>query len=509
MDAEVLIVGAGPTGLVLACELARRGVPHRLIERSSRPAEGSRGKGVQPRSLELLDDLGVARALVAGGRFDMPMLLHGKDGSAPLAAAPPPPPREGAPYASPLLTPQWRVEGLLRDRLLQLGGSIEWGVELLGIEQEDERVIARVRAGDAAERIAARWLVGCDGGHSTVRKTIAAPFVGETLERIRMWVGDLTLEGLDRDHWHLWRGPYGFLALCPLPDADQFQFQAQVAAGETREPSLAAFADLIRERTGRDDIRVCDVGWMSAWRANVRMVERFRTGRVLLAGDAAHVHSPAGAQGMNTGMQDAFNLGWKLAAVHAGADADLIDTYQEERLPVARGVLDLSSALTRTAFSPDRQRDERTSQLDLSYRHRRLSVDVRPAGAAIRAGDRAPDATGLRGPDGVTRRLFDLLRGPQATVLVFGGAPPPALAATLAGAGAAVRCVRIVAAGDDAAGWWADADGAVERLYAAAADAMFVIRPDGYVGLTGSTADHAQLGRYLRRIVGTSSEGAR
>ena len=500
MEAGVLIVGAGATGLVLACELARRGVPHRLLERHDRPSEGSRGKGVQPRSLEVFDDLGIAGELIAGGRFDMPMLLHGEDG--PTVLAPSRPPRDDAPYGSPLLIPQWRVEVLLRDRLMEFGGTIEWGRELSGVEQEDGRVVARVRVSGQDEWIEATWLIGCDGGQSAVRKAVGVPFVGETFERIRMWVGDLTLDGLDREHWHLWRGPYGFMALCPLPGTRQFQFQAQIAADEAREPSIEAFGELIRRRTGRDDIRLLDIDWLSAWRANVRMVERFRTGRVLLAGDAAHVHSPAGAQGMNTGIQDAYNLGWKLAAVQAGVDADLIDTYQEERLPVARGVLDLSSELTRTAFAPDRRRDARTSQLDLGYRGSALSVDAGPASAGIRAGDRAPDAAGLRAPDGTTRRLFDLLNGTHTTMLVFGSELPPRLMAALDRFGEAVRCVRIVAAGTRAAGCWVDADGAARRVYAPVPDALFVIRPDGYVGFTGATKDVVEGVLYLGRIVG-------
>ena len=507
MEVGVLIVGAGPTGLVLACELARRGVPHRLIERSECPAEGSRGKGVQPRSLEVFDDLGIVEELIAGGRFDITMLVHGEDG--PTLLAPLPVFRVGALFTSPLLTPQWRVEAVLRDCLKGLGGCVEWGRELIGVEQADDRVIARVRAEGHDERIEATWLVGCDGGQSAVRKAVGTPFVGETFERIRMWVGDLTLDGLDRDHWHLWRGPEGFLALCPLPGTDQFQFQAQIAAEETREPSLAAFGELIGQRTRRDDIRLHSVGWLSTWRANVRMVERFRTGRVLLAGDAAHVHSPAGAQGMNTGMQDAYNLGWKLGAVRAGADEGLIDTYQEERLPIARGVLDLSSELTRTAFSPDRRRDERTSQLDLGYRGSSLSTDAGAASGTIRAGDRAPDAAGLRGLNGTTRRLFDLLHGTHTTMLVFGSELPPPLMAALDGYGEAVRCVRIVAAGTRATGCWVDADGAARRVYAPVPDALFVIRPDGYVGFAGSTKDVVELGRYLRRIVGIQLEDAR
>lgn len=498
---DILIVGAGPTGLVLANELARRGVDHRIIERSARPFDGSRGKGVQPRSLEIFETIGIADALIANGRFDIPMLLHAKEGTQLLDQSGEA--REGAPYRSTLLTPQWRVEGLLRSRLAELGSEVEWATELTGIDQEPHRVVARVLARGSEDRIEARWLVGCDGGQSTVRKTLGIRFGGKTEEHIRMWVGDLVVDGLDRDHWHLWHGEDGFLALCPLPGTNQFQLQAQIAADERREPSLAAFADLVRQRTGRNDIHLLDAGWLSPWRANVRMAERFRLGRTLLAGDAAHVHSPAGAQGMNTGIQDAYNLAWKLAAVLTGAETCLIDTYQEERLPIARGVLDLSSELTRTAFSPAMRRDRRATQLDLSYRGSSLSTTIGAVSQTIAAGDRAPDATGLRGPDGNNRRLFELMRGPCPTIIIFADAVPEAIRQAIDQTGNGARLLAITAAGTPAPGCWVDDEGTFRRLYAPLPGGLFVVRPDGYVGLTGSIADTAGLDRYLRAVTGT------
>lgn len=506
MRSEVLIVGAGPTGLMLACELARRGIQHRVIERGAGPAAGSRGKGVQPRTLEIFEAIGIANDLIGGGRFGVPLQIHHADGTKVVETLAEP--RDGTSYGSTLLTPQWRVETCLRHRLHELGGRVEWGTAVVDFEDLGDRVSARVRSGDKTETITASWLVGCDGGQSTVRKSLGIPFTGETLDHVRMWVGDVQVEGLDREYWHMWHDEQGFIALCPLKGTPDFQFQAQISPDEARQPSLDAFQEMMQERTARKDIRLTGAGWISSWRANVRMVDRFRVGRVLLAGDAAHVHSPAGAQGMNTGVQDAYNLAWKLAAVVDGGPDSLIDTYEEERLPIAQWVLGISSELTRTAFSPSLRRDERTMQLDLNYRASSLSVEAALAGATIRAGDRAPDATGLLGTHGRIARLFDLMRGTQATVLSFGRHGSELREHLAARYGAGVRVVNVAPADGAEPGDWIDGEGAAGRLYRPVADALFVLRPDGYIGLTGTAADLNDVGRYLDVLLGRALEGA-
>ncbi len=215
-----------------------------------------------------------------------------------------------------MITPQWRVEAALREKLEQLGVRVEFGIELTGISQDGDGVTASL-AGPGPMSIRARWLVGCDGGKSVVRHLTGIAFLGETLETYRMLVGDVHVEGIDRDHWHIWKSAEGFLALCPLPSTDVFQFQASIAPGQECETSLETFQRIVERRTGQSNIRLGEPTWMSLWRANVRMVDRYRQDRVFLAGDSAHVHSPAGGQGMNTGIQDAYNLGWKLAAVPA------------------------------------------------------------------------------------------------------------------------------------------------------------------------------------------------
>ena len=382
METQVLIIGAGPTGLTLALDLARRGVPYRIVDASPAPFAGSRGKGLQPRSMEVFHDLGVIEPVLASGRFHVRMRAYNgrevvrdwdmHEGRHPTA---------DRPYASTMIIPQFRVEQILRDAL---PSPVEYGKPLTTFTQDFSGVTAVV----GGETVRASYLVGCDGGKSFVRKRLGVPFLGETLESHRMLVGDLRVSGLDREYWHGWGGEGFWLGLCPLPGTDLYQFQSS----DSGEPSLELYRQIVRDRTGLDDVVVHDATWMSLYRTNIRMVDRFRDGRVFLAGDAAHVHSPAGAQGMNTGIQDAYNLGWKLAM------ETQLDTYESERKPVAEWLLGLTTEIHMSG-KPFEQRDDETLQLSLSYR----TAD----GPGLRAGDRMPDGVTAEG------RILDLLRGPD------------------------------------------------------------------------------------------------
>jgi len=282
-EIPVLIAGAGPTGLALACDLARRGVQFRIIDKADSTLIGSKVLGERD---------------VHEGRNPTP----------------------STPYASPLIIPQFRVEERLRALLARYEADVELSTKLISLQQDEEGVTATLQYPKGEESVRCRYLVAADGGRSFVRKFLDVPFEGETWKDERMYVGDVRLRGLDREAWHTWPNhPGGVLALCPLPSTDLYQLQAQIPAGEEQEPSLELFQGLVTGRTGGMDIELTDAPWMSLYRANVRMASRFRIGRVFLAGDAAHVHSPAGGQGMNTGIQDAYNLGWKLGRVLDGA----------------------------------------------------------------------------------------------------------------------------------------------------------------------------------------------
>ncbi|HEX7816909.1 FAD-dependent monooxygenase [Dyella sp.] len=495
----VLIVGAGPTGLTLACDLARRQIPFRLIDASPVAFNGSRGKGTQPRSLEVLEDLGALEPVLANGWFHMAIRFYRPDGQVEdIDVHKGRHARPDVPYGSTLMVPQWRVEAGIRDRMQALGGRVEYGVSLVTLGQDQRRVTATLQHTDGrVETVHASYLVGCDGGRSATRKLVGFNFEGQTLESHRMLVGDVSATGLDRQYWHTWRSDQGFLGMCPLPGTDQYQFQASGGLELPATPTLEIFQRIVEERSGRTDIVLSAPTWMSLWRANVRMVDHYRQGRIFLAGDAAHVHSPAGGQGMNTGIQDAYNLAWKLAAVMRGANASLLDTYEEERLPVAQWLLGLSSKLHMQISSTLRvaaRRDEETLQLGINYRHAALAQEQRTTPGQRLAGDRAPDAPGLRDALGAEHRLFDLLRGTHATVLAFGETWKETLDA-IDHHGDALKTLLI------APGYHDDTQGHAASAYGIEKPTLFVIRPDGYIGLVTEQRDSDVIDTYLSRIL--------
>ncbi|NUW43249.1 FAD-dependent monooxygenase [Nonomuraea rhodomycinica] len=359
---NVLIVGSGPTGLTLGIELARRGVAFRIVERSSGPAEGVRGKGLQPRTLEVFDDLGVVDEILAtGGAYPPLRSYRGEQVVWEGRMDEPREPSPDVPYPNLVMQPQWRTERILRDRLAELGGHVEYGAGVTGVEQDAEGVTATLATG---ERVRCSHLVAADGGRSTVRKLLGVGFLGDTHDSDRAVLADVRTRDLDRDHWHLWGDPATkalHVSLCPLPGTDVFQLVAPCTGEDDPRRILAEHAP---------HVTLDEVVWRSEYRVNVRMAERFRIGRVFLAGDAAHVHSPAGGQGLNTGVQDAYNLGWKLAL---GGER-LLDTYEHERMRVAADVLGLSTRLYRDR---EHRRGGETDQLAIGYLDSPLSEGER------------------------------------------------------------------------------------------------------------------------------------
>lgn len=415
---EVLIVGAGAAGLTLAIELARRDIDFRVIDKAPVPFAGSRGKGIQPRSQEIFEDLGLIDRLMAVGGEYADQRLYREDGSheeRALGERTPPTPAE--PYHWALMVPQSLTEQLMRERLLELGYRVEFGRELREFTQHEQDVIAHVGGMDGAETIRARYLIGADGGRSFVRKRLGIDFPGKTLG-VHALVADVELEGLGRDAWHQFNpgDMAAMLSICPLAGTPLFQIQAPIPPEPRPDLSPAGLNRLILERTGRDDIEVRTVSWASNYQMNARLAERYRAGYVFLVGDAAHIHPPTGGQGLNTGVQDAYNLGWKLAAVLRGANAALLDSYEAERLPVAQAMLGLTSRLLDEQKQGEMRRGRETQQLDIGYPDSPLNTSDQGRSRQLRPGDRAPDAP-LRGAAGQVIRLFNLLQGTHWTLL--------------------------------------------------------------------------------------------
>jgi 2-polyprenyl-6-methoxyphenol hydroxylase-like FAD-dependent oxidoreductase len=402
-ETAVLIAGAGPTGLTLALDLARRGIAFRLIETAQTPFAGSRGKGIQPRTLEIFDALGVIDAILAAGAPYPKFRMHcGPFSLRAGSLATFKPPTKSVPYPNLWMVPQARTEAILRERLRALGGQVEFGKALAAFTQDAHRVVATLSTG---EIVRADFLAGCDGGHSMVRKSLGLRLEGETIDEPPMLVADVEIEGLDRRDWHLWPlakgGPIG---LCPLPNTSLFQFTAKA------QTAAAGIEGAVHKATGH---RIQRVAWSSIYQPAARMVNRYRVGRVFLAGDAAHVHPPTGGQGLNTGVQDAYNLGWKFAHVARGGPDSLLDTYEAERLPIAAAVLGLSKRLLKTRSI---RRGDATNQLALHYRTSPLSSGA--ACGSLHPGDRMPDA---RLDDGT--RLFDHLRSGRAIEILTPAGP--------------------------------------------------------------------------------------
>ncbi|MFJ8634337.1 FAD-dependent oxidoreductase [Streptomyces sp. NPDC093568] len=468
MSTEVLIVGAGPTGLALGIDLARRGVDALVVERAEELFPGSRGKGIQPRTMEVFDDLGVLDAIhAAGGSYPVGMIWQDGRRVGEHQMFDPAESTEDSPYEAPWMVPQWRTQRILFARLEELGGKVACGLEAVGIEQDEDGVTVRLNAGSATPpaEVRARYVVAADGGRSAVRRALGIGMTGETVDPNPTLVADVRITGLDRDNWHIFppRGEGdGFLAICPLAGTEDFQVAAQLTDGSAVDLSLEGVRKVVAARSHLAPEDVTEVRWASDFRPRAALADRFRAGRVFLAGDAAHVHSPAGGQGLNTSVQDAYNLGWKLGAVlRDGVDEALLETYEEERRPVAADMLGLSTSVHRGEV----RRGKATRQLGLGYRESSLTAETRRAPGAVRAGDRAPDGT-LGGV-----RLFDAFRGPHWTLLAV-GVQAPELPASVA-------VVR----------------GAAQASYGTG---LFLVRPDGYVGWAGDTA--AGLPRYLARV---------
>jgi 2-polyprenyl-6-methoxyphenol hydroxylase-like FAD-dependent oxidoreductase len=516
VNSTVLVVGAGPTGLTLAIELARRGIDVEIIDASAVLHGDTRALGVQSRTLELFDKIEVADAAVDRGLpvaafsvfSENKQIVHldmsGLD----------------TPYPFTLMLPQHETESLLAARLADFGVKVQRRVELSSLSQHANGVQATLRHADGAvEPLEVGWLVGCDGARSTVRSQLGVPFTGTAFEE-NFAVADLRMDwSLPHDQFYAFLNRGSFVAYFPMPSG---AYRTAVGYPKHRAPQgEVTFAELERavEKCSPRGARVTEVQQTARFRINQRKVKRHSVGRVFLAGDAAHVHSVVGAQGMNTGIQDAFNLGWKLAAVVQNhAHPELLDSYHTERAPVVSRLVKGTRIFTHLVLlgnpvataarrgiaprimsraGPQNTLAKALSEIDISYRRPSLIHK----GDRLAVGDRAPNARVTNCATGAVVTLFDVFDNERHTLMIVG--PGQQVTAAAADYSDHVRILRVVrdddssSAGCDSA--FVDTDGQVGANYQIPSGGYVLIRPDGYIAALGSLGETNDLGTYLRQ----------
>ncbi|MBZ9739644.1 MULTISPECIES: FAD-dependent monooxygenase [unclassified Mesorhizobium] len=433
----VLIVGAGPTGLALALSLAKAGVALRVVDSRRVPATTSRAIGIQARTLELLDLFGLANAFVSRGlQARAGNIYAGRRQLVHLDLSP-----LSSRFPFILLLEQTETERLMTEALAGLGVHVERGVELMSFDQDAEGVTAYLCEPSGTPQAARfAYMIGCDGAHSITRHGLGLGFTGRTLQQ-NFVLADLDVDwALSDDEFHIFTSPEGLMAIFPMRHGHRLIAEVPAPSRDSAsDPTLAQLRELAGQRVATA-ISVANVRWSSFFRLNSRLATRLQTGRIFLAGDSAHIHSPAGAQGMNTGIQDALNLGWKLALVLAGqAPTDLLKTYESERYAVERAVLRNTEVLTRIVslrapilrFARDlvapriarmdfvqTAARETISEIAVSYRRRGLHAKIRDANGLV-AGDRLPDLAIEVDGNGPARRLYSELDPTRFTLLVL------------------------------------------------------------------------------------------
>lgn len=560
---SVLIVGAGPTGLMAACELARREIEFKIIDKAAKPAVESRALGVHARTLELLDDLGIADGMIAEGIPVKQFQVYDADEPfirIDLSTL-------DTPFPFVLILPQSATESHLRKYLLRHDKSVEQSTELIDLQSTEHGATVKLRRPDGQEKEEFYdWVIGCDGAHSAVRHALGLPFEGGTYSE-HFVLADVQIEfppqwqqspmtaytGKDRllAVFQINEKLYRLIGIMP-PDTVLTNPQA---------PSLEEMQKLVD--VYRPGFKIHSPVWLAAFKVNYRHVNTYRKARVFLAGDAAHIHSPAGGQGMNTGMQDAVNLVWKLGLVlNDGAKDRLLDSYQAERLPVAKMVLAGTNFLTRANLSrnPIAKQIRRhlapvlvakkpvqhkigqfIGELSINYHgspivfeHQRnlLAVAVRgdkPADqpgikewfaftSGPSAGDRAPDATAVDVRTQKPIRLFNAFSGARHSLLLLvGQRSPDAVLSQLSPFAHAVEQMFgrlthtvIVHPNEEPPDFAAkleahllyDKDLAIHKKYGGGSACVYLIRPDGHVGYRGQPPEISDVERYFRDWLG-------
>jgi pentachlorophenol monooxygenase len=528
-EVDVLVAGAGPVGLTVGSELRRHGVECRVVDRLLDPPQYAKAVGIQPRTLEVWEDMGLVREILDAAQEmrGQIMFVNGEEVGRLEMSLPP-----DIPYAFMGL-PQYETERILSEHLERLGGRVERGVALRGIAQDDHGVTAVLDGSRGEEQVRARYLVGCDGAHSVVRHELGLGFEGGRFAEEYM-LGDLEVSwsfppGFGIRATHVTDGNIDDVLVCiPLPGSGRYRMSMFVPpdlAGTATEHGFASdrpaptleHIQVVLDRLAPEKVRGHDLRWSSIFRISHRLVDRYSIGRVFVCGDAAHIHPPTGAQGMNTGIQDGYNLAWKLAlAVQGAAAPALLDSYHAERHPVGEEVVGRTVRHARAGFEADPDDPAtvmlREAQLLLGYPDSPLVAEDGSFDGGPRPGARALDASGLE-RTGTTfpLRLFELLRGTDHVLLLYAETADgledirEVARAALERAPHRLRAYAVLPSQLEP-GWLPfgvthDAQGNFRAAYGASGTCAYLVRPDGYIGYRQHSPDAGGVVRALEKTL--------
>lgn len=559
---NILIVGAGPTGLTMASELTRHGIPCRIIDKKPGVTDKTKALSVQSRTMEVFEDIGIINEVLERGRIVGGFSFY-TEGKRIFQVA------SGeldTPYPFFMLYPQFETERSLCNHLNSLGTDVEWNRSISELRQENGQIKVKLQDADGnVEYLEPDYLIACDGGRSFCRKALNIELKGETFDS-EFLIADLKLDWTNppsKDEWHGFFTDQGFVLIAYLGGENNWRMVAEVPwdlqdksdSGYDEEPTFAEFKQMFEMLDPVPDLKLYEPNWISRFRIHRRIIDRFRHGNVFFAGDAGHLHSPAGGQGMNTGIQDAYNLAWKLALVCQGiARPELLDTYNAERYPlvkrqvqttdaafkmmllrhpVSRAIRDRLAALLVNIEPLQHLMEQRAAMLTINYRnspiveeYRELPLSLgtpikeiaefkqwRDFGEAPHAGDRAPDFVFIS--NGADQRLFKIIRGTSHKLLLFvGNYNEPDFEEDFQQRyslikeryGKAIEPVlihmnelpfevneEITVVSDD--------DGELHQRYGAHSHCIYLIRPDGYIGYRSQPAKLDLFLEYCDRVL--------